>query len=68
MLHHLALPLAVSAAGPAGTAGAGALSLPAQLSPNPGSVGLSLYLQAGFLDSAAVQGVSFTQGLELEIG
>jgi hypothetical protein len=54
--------------GTPGVAGAGALTLPATLPAIPSLSGTSLYLQAGFGDSAAVKGVSLTQGLELEIG
>jgi hypothetical protein len=62
------LNLNVAVGGVAGVAGAGTLSLPAGLPPDPGLAGASIFLQAGFSDAAAVQGVSLTQGLQLEIG
>jgi hypothetical protein len=54
--------------GAAGAPGAGSLSLPALLPATPSLSGLSLWLQAGFGDAAAVKGVSLTQGLQMAIG
>jgi hypothetical protein len=54
--------------GAPGVAGAGSLSLPTALPPLPALSGASIFLQGAFSDAAAVQGVSLTQGLELEIG
>jgi hypothetical protein len=51
-----------------GQPGAGALALPVTLPSDPGLTGVSLYLQAGFYDPAAVQSISLSQGLELELG
>jgi hypothetical protein len=64
----LLLSANVAVGGAAGVAGAGTLSLPAGLPPDPGLAGASLFLQAGFNDAAAVKGASLTQGLQLEIG
>jgi hypothetical protein len=58
----------VIADGAGGVPGAGTLALPAVLPGDPALSGLSIYLQAAFHDTAAVQDVSLTQGLELEIG
>ncbi len=65
---HLASALAqvpVAVGGAPGVANAGSLALPAALS-DPILSGVSLYLQAGFADGAAVQGVSLTSGLHLQ--
>ncbi len=64
----LQLSLNLSLGGASGVAGAGALSLPTALPALPALSGISLYLQAGCADAAAVQGVALTQGLQLEIG
>ena len=60
----LAVPL--QAGGPAGVAGAGALDLSFGLLSDPALAGITLLLQAGFLDAAAPQGASLTQGLRVE--
>jgi hypothetical protein len=62
------LTVNLAVGGAPGAAGAGSLSLPSALPPLPVLSGTSLYLQAGFSDAAAVQKVSLTQGLQLEIG
>jgi hypothetical protein len=59
----LQLPIAVG--GVAGTPGAGALALPVSLT-DPVLTGVNLYLQAGFADGFAIQGVSLTNGLRLQ--
>ncbi|TAJ23828.1 MAG: hypothetical protein EPO68_02395 [Planctomycetota bacterium] len=60
--------LNVFAAGAPGVAGAGSVTLPITLGADPSLTGLSVYLQAGFYDSAAVQQIALTQGLRIEIG
>ena len=55
----------VTVGGTPGVANAGSLGIPALLS-DPILGGVSLYLQAGFADVAAVQGVSLTNGLHLQ--
>lgn len=62
----VAIPIAVG--GSAGVSGAGAISFPALVPPNPILTGFSAYLQAAFADAAAVKGVSLTHGLELTFG
>jgi len=62
------LTLNFAVGGTPGVAGAGALSLPSALPAIPALTGTSVFLQAAFSDAAAVQHVSLTQGLELEIG
>jgi hypothetical protein len=62
------LSLGLGLGGPPAVAGAGALTLPAALPNDPLLQGVSVFLQAGSQDAAAVKGVSLTQGLELEIG
>ena len=64
----ITLQVAIAVGGTPGVAGAGELTLPAFLPNDPGLIGLSVFLQAAFSDTAAVQDVSLTQGLELEIG
>ena len=59
------LPVTVN--GVPATAGGGSFGIPLVLT-DPALSGLSLFLQAGFIDSGAVQGVSFTNGLHLVIG
>lgn len=54
--------------GAAGVPGAGGLSLPVTLPPDPGLSGLSVFLQAAFVDAAAPVGVSLTNGLEMLLG
>lgn len=54
--------------GPAGSPGAGSLTIPAALDPNPALAGISIHMQGLFADAAATQGVSFTQGLRMTIG
>jgi hypothetical protein len=62
------LSAAIAVGGTPGVAGAGTLTLPAALPADPLLSGVSIYMQAGFSDAAAVKGVSLTQGLEMEIG
>jgi len=64
----LFLTLNLPVGGAPGVPGAGTLSLPAALPANPALSGLNLYLQGAFIDAAAVQQVSLTQGLQLTIG
>jgi len=67
---HLAsvlLQFPITVGGTPGVANAGSLGLPALLS-DPILAGVSIYLQAGFLDGAAIQGVSLTNGLRLQGG
>jgi hypothetical protein len=64
----IAMQFTIAVGGTPGVAGAGAVTLPGFLPNNPGLTGFSLFLQAAFSDGAAVQDVSLTQGLELEIG
>lgn len=59
--------LPVFAAGPAGVAGAGQFTLPFTAT-DAALVGASVYLQAGFVDANAVQGVSLTNGLQVSFG
>jgi len=54
--------------GAPGVAGAGSLLLPAALPSDPSLIGLTIYLQAGLHDVAAIKDVSLTRGLRLEIG
>jgi hypothetical protein len=61
-----AIPIAVG--GSAGISGAGSLSFPVLVPPNPTLTGLSAFLQVAFLDPAAVKDVSFTGGLQLTFG
>jgi len=62
----LNLPLPLG--GTPGAAGAGALSLPALLPAQPALQGLQLHLQAALQDVAAVQGISLSNGLRMDIG
>jgi hypothetical protein len=62
----LVAPFTIAVGGAPGVAGAGSLALPAVL--DASLIGIDLYLQAGFLDAAAVQGVSLTNGLRLQAG
>jgi hypothetical protein len=62
------LQLNLTLGGTPSSPGAGALSLPVVLGPDPSIAGLSIYLQGVFADAAATHGVSFTQGLEMVIG
>jgi hypothetical protein len=62
------LTAAIGVGGASGVAGAGTLDLPAALPANPLLSGLSVFMQGGFSDAAAVKGVSLTQGLQMEIG
>ena len=64
----LTLTAGIGVGGASGVAGAGTLNLPAALPANPMLTGVSVYLQCGFSDAAAVKGVSLTQGLQMEIG
>ncbi len=59
----LQVPIAVG--GAAGVSGAGSLALPALIN-DPILAGISIYLQAGFVDALAVQGVSLSNGLRLQ--
>lgn len=59
--------LPVFAAGPAGVAGAGQFALPFTAT-DPTLVGASVYLQAGFVDAQAIQGVSLSNGLQISFG
>jgi len=68
LVGNVLLSLGLGLGGPPGVAGAGALTLPAALPNDPLLQGVSVFLQAGSQDPAAVKGVSLTQGLELEIG
>jgi hypothetical protein len=70
LLHMNGVPLTVNIAvgGAPGVAGAGGATLPVVL-PNLGTLtGTSIYLQGAFADPAAVQDVSLSNGLEMEIG
>jgi hypothetical protein len=58
-------PVTVSGTPP--TPGAGSYGLPI-LATDPSVIGLTLFIQAGFLDAGAAQGVSLTNGLQLVIG
>lgn len=64
----ITLTAAIGVGGAPGVAGAGTLNLPAALPANPLLTGVSVYMQCGFSDAAAVKGVSLTQGLQMEIG
>lgn len=64
----LTLTAGIGVGGASGVAGAGTLNLPAALPANPLLTGVSVYMQCGFSDVAAVKGVSLTQGLQMEIG
>jgi hypothetical protein len=64
----LLLSIPIGVGGTPGVAGAGSVNLPAGLPASAALTGLSVFLQAGFQDAAAVMGVSLTQGLEMEIG
>lgn len=64
----LVLQVTVPVGGAPGVAGVGTLDLPAALPADPALSGASLFLQGAWVDAGAVQGVSLTQGLELEIG
>jgi hypothetical protein len=59
------IPIVVS--GAPGVAGAGSLAIPATIQ-NPAMVGISVYLQAAFLDDQAPLGVSMTAGLRIQGG
>ncbi len=65
-LSPIASSFTISAGGTPGGPGTGSFALP--LFFGPGLVGLTFYLQAGFLDAGAVQGVSRTNGLAVTIG
>ena len=62
----VAAPLALG--GASGIPGAGAFSSPASLPADPLLAGVDLFLQTGFVDAAAVQGVSLTKGLRMTVG
>lgn len=62
----VAAPLAVG--GAPGVPGAGAISAPASLPSDPILAGVDLFLQTGFMDAGAVQGVSLTKGLRMTVG
>lgn len=59
--------LPFTAGGTTGAAGAGVFALPL-LFADPAFAGLTFYLQAAFLDAAAVQGVALTNGLRITLG
>jgi hypothetical protein len=59
--------LPVVAGGDPDAAGAGSYSMPL-LFPDPAFAGFTVYLQAGFFDAGAVQGISLSNGLLLSIG
>jgi hypothetical protein len=63
----IAATLPILAAGVPGAPGAGGLALPIGFT-DPLFVGLTFYLQAGFFDAGAVNGVSLTNGLGVTIG
>ena len=54
--------------GSPGTGGAGSTSQPANLSDAASLLGVTLVIQAGFLDAGAIQGVSLTNGVRMTIG
>lgn len=62
-----ALMQPIFAAGTPGLGGAGQFTLPFTAT-DPSLVGASIYLQAGFLDVGAPQGVSLTNGLGISFG
>ena len=57
----------VTLGGAAGTAGAGSLSVPINIPPDPAFSGLMLNLQFMFLDPGALFGVSQTNGVQITI-
>ncbi len=61
----VALQLPLTLGGTPGTPGAGSLALPVLVT-NPVLSGVSIYLQAGFIDAGAVKGVSLTNGLRIQ--
>lgn len=61
------LLLPVTSGGVPGASGAGSLGVPILLT-DPALVGFRFFLQAGFFDGAAVQGISLTNGLQIVIG
>ena len=63
----IATTVAVTASGFPGAAGAGAVGFNLTIT-DPSFVGLPFYMQAGFVDAAAVQDVSLTNALLLSIG
>ena len=64
----LFLTISIAVGGAPGAPGAGSLTLPAALPGSPGLSGVSVFMQAAFQDLSAVQKVSLSQGLEMEIG
>ena len=60
---HFVFPIAAN--GSVGVPGAGSVTLPAPLPNDKNLIGASGYLQAGFADKGAPQGVSLTHGLFL---
>jgi energy-converting hydrogenase Eha subunit H len=62
-----AVMLPVFAAGTPGLAGAGQFTLPFTAT-DPALLGVSIFLQAGFADVQAVQGVALTNGLQVVFG
>jgi hypothetical protein len=62
----LTFPLAVG--GAPGIAGAGSLVLPVVVPANPALPGLSVFLQNGWSDGAAVKDVSLSNGLQIQFG
>jgi hypothetical protein len=63
----VAAQIAVTVGGTPGDAGAGSLALPALLT-DPILAGVNIYMQAGFSDSAAVKGVSLSNGVQFQGG
>ncbi len=66
-VYPIALQFPVTVGGTPGAAGAGSFGLPLLVT-DPALTGLTLFMQAGFIDGTAVQGVSLTNGLQLVIG
>jgi len=64
----LLLQLGLVIGGPAGTPGAGSLTLPAALPAQPALRGLELELQAALQDGSAPAGVALSNGLRVLIG
>ena len=54
--------------GTPGVAGQGSSSTPFAIPGNAGLAGASIYVQAGYVDAGAAQGVSLTNGLRIGLG
>jgi hypothetical protein len=67
-LADVALTLQLIVGGAPGVPGAGGLTLPAVLPPDPALSGMSVFLQAAFGDSSVPHGVSLSNALEMDIG